>query len=170
MSLYLLNRDHRAVAAQYRRSVEGSRGPAQVAMGVAVTCGPQMLADFYTAFGDRVFDVWRSGVDPPPRTSTRSSARRSTRSGCPLVWRTPWSRTTTTRPSAAATTPGWAWSVPRSERRSPPSGEVAFFGPVLNGIPRAEQAVEVFEGARLLAGYPEFYELKRTRSQPPVFT
>ena len=43
MSLYLLNRDRRDLAAQYRRSVEASRGPARVATGVAVTCGSESL-------------------------------------------------------------------------------------------------------------------------------
>src|SRR5690242_5141213 len=58
LSLYLLNRDRTDVAPEYRRNVEASRGPAKLATAVLTRCGTEALADFYTAFGTRVFDVW----------------------------------------------------------------------------------------------------------------
>ncbi|MEU2904865.1 DsbA family protein [Streptomyces globisporus] len=37
-------------------------------------------------------------------------------------------------------------------------------GPVLNAIPRGEEAAELFDSFRVLANHPGFFELKRARS------
>jgi len=46
---------------------------------------------------------------------------------------------------------------------------VGYFGPVVTPAPRGEDAARLLDGLVLMTGVPGFYELKRTRTQGPVF-
>ncbi|MFM8350642.1 MAG: disulfide bond formation protein DsbA [Actinomycetales bacterium] len=52
----------------------------------------------------------------------------------------------------------------------PDGSPVAFFGPVLTPAPKGEAAGRLWDGVLLVAGTPGFYELKRSRTQGPIFT
>ncbi|MFJ4961232.1 DSBA-like thioredoxin domain protein [Streptomyces sp. ADI96-02] len=47
--------------------------------------------------------------------------------------------------------------------------QVAFFGPVVTPAPKGEAAARLWDGTLLVASTPGFYEIKRTRTQGPVF-
>lgn len=49
-------------------------------------------------------------------------------------------------------------------------GDIAFFGPVVTPAPKAEAAGKLFDGVLLVAGTSGFYEIKRTRSEGPLFS
>ena len=167
MSLYLLNEHRSEVSPDYRRTVEASRGPARVAAGVSARCGAGALERFYTAFGQRVFDVWRRPSEQEYRAVVAAVLAEL---GLPAALEDAMDSGEFDTVVRASHETGVA--LVGSEAGTPITSidGVAFFGPVLNAIPRGAQAVQVFDGARQLAAYPEFFELKRTRVRPPVFT
>ncbi|HEY8978759.1 MAG TPA: DsbA family protein [Streptomyces sp.] len=51
----------------------------------------------------------------------------------------------------------------------PEGKEVAFFGPVVTPAPKGEAALRLWDGTISVASVPGFYEIKRTRTQGPIF-
>lgn len=167
MSLRMLNENSTDVDPAYLANTVLSCGPSRVVAAAATHFGEGVLRDLYTAFGTAIFDHWRYPDLDEYRTAVGCALHRA---GLP-EWL-----------AAAADSTEYDAALRRSHnagvvRVGPDAGTpiinidgTAFFGPVLNSIPRGAQALRVFDGARLLAGFPNFYELKRTRTSHPVFT
>ncbi len=71
--------------------------------------------------------------------------------------------------AAALAEVGLEVGTPVVHAPGPDGGQVAFFGPVVTPAPKGEAAGRLWDGVLLVAGTPGFYELKRTRTEKPIF-
>jgi hypothetical protein len=122
------------------------------------------LRAWHTAFGARIFDHWRFLDQEEHSAATRDALAVAelpadlARAADPAEYDEPLRRSHT----EGVTPVGVEGGTPVAHVNG-----TAFFGPMLNAIPRGADAVRLFDGVRLLAGCPDFYELKRTRTDPP---
>lgn len=162
MSLAYLNQD-KDVSDDYRAFLATAWEPVRVLMAAEQKYGKEVLLPLYTAMGTRIH------VEQQERDRTMIEGALAD-AGLPLELADAMDDSSLDEAIAASHHRGMDQVGDDVGTPTIAIEGTAFFGPVLTSIPRGEEAGKVWDGAVLLASYPYFFELKRSRTAPLDFS
>lgn len=156
MSLAYLNQD-KDIPEEYREKLKDAWGPVRVVRAAIEAQGEDVTLPLYTAMGTRIHD---REMGPTREAVAEALAEVGLDAGLLDAW------DDSSFDEAIRTSHHLGMDQVGEEVGTPTIAVngAAFFGPVLNAIPRGEDAGRMWDGAVLLAANPHFFELKRTRT------